>query len=242
MTILDQLGRNQSDPLFPYAYNMLACNRKVVELRRRQFTETAGLSVEGCRGAEARVVITDMPLFDELAQEIAMLTDRADRISKMFVALDGVVNRLDNLKMFYTPHKMHEAIGVRKHLIYDYESGLKVRAAKLMGLDTFEPPQAGPENIAEIMKDEIADTKARIKGLQGEIDLLTIALSECNHVIREAGSDLLEPAEPVEVEPLPQLVPGEGARVAFTSSYTDAYGQTHQLFPNRSDEESETVS
>lgn len=116
---------------------------------------------------------------------------------------------------------------------------MRLSAAKKMGLDTFEEPVADVENVAEVMKDEIADTKARIKGLQDEIDILTVAVSECNHIILEAGSDLLEPAEPVEVEPTPHLVPGEGARIAFKSSFTDAYGQTHQLYPNRPDEESE---
>ncbi len=127
---------------------------------------------------------------------------------------------------------MQQAIGVRKHLIFDFESGLRLSAAKKMGLDTFEEPVADVENVAEVMKDEIADIKARIKELQDEIDILTVAVSECNHIILEAGSDLLEPAEPVEVEPLPQLVPGEGARVASVSSFTDVCGKRVELYQN----------
>jgi hypothetical protein len=136
-----------------------------------------------------------------MSSEIEILTDRATRIEKMFMALDKVVERLDaDLQTSaYSPDKMHGAISRRRTMIYDFERGLAEKAATLMGLDTFQNAVAGPENLAEVMKDDIAATKERITKLRSEIDILTTSLEECKFIIKSAGADLLIPADEPEV-------------------------------------------
>jgi hypothetical protein len=96
MTIMELLKANRSsDGLDGYIYNMEACRDKVTSIKRRQFLECAGLTTVGCRGDEAKVIISDRVLFDSLSNEIEVLTDRATRIENMFMALDKVVERLD---------------------------------------------------------------------------------------------------------------------------------------------------
>lgn len=164
------------------------------------------LTTVGCRGDECKLLISNRPLFDSLSAKISELEDRATRIEAMFKALDGVVERLDaDMQMYvYSPDKMYGAISKREGLIYDFERGLAVKAAEPMGIETFAAPVAGPENIGEIMAQDIAATKERIKKLQEEIDLLEGAVKECTSIIASVGADLLFPA--VESEPVKEPV------------------------------------
>jgi hypothetical protein len=212
LTIMELLKASRSsDGLDAYIYNIEACREKVTSIKRRQFLECSGLTTVGCRGDEAKVIISDRVLFDALSNEIEVLTDRATRIENMFVALDKVVERLDaDLQTSaYSPEKMYGAISRRRNMIYDFERGLAEKAATLMGLDTFQNAVTGPENLGEVMKDDIAATKERIKKLRSEIDILTTSLEECKFIIKSAGADLLIPADEPEVvrEKMPEPQP-----------------------------------
>jgi hypothetical protein len=80
-----------------------------------------------------------------------------------------------------------------------------------MGVDTFGPRLAGPENIAEVMKKDLDDANAKIKQMEKEIEILDGLFNECTRIIVD-NRHLLALAEEPVIEPEPPLYFGEGPR------------------------------
>ena len=189
--------------------------RKAKQLRRQQFAECLGVAAIG-RGNEAKVYIDDMDLFTELEDECKTLNKRVADIEKLVTALDTIIAKAGPLldSVLPTPASFRAAATARTRRAYDERQGLRDRAVKNMGFDTFAEPTATPENLTEVMAEDIKRTNREIKVLEDEAAILSDLGSQCMKLI-EDHRDLLEPAEQPEEEPKPRLYPDSTPGLAY---------------------------
>jgi len=146
-----------TDSLFPYFENAIACRIKCRRLRREEFLDTLGVVQVG-RGMDVKIVIDDLPKFERLDAEIKMLETRAEDIDKMLLVLEGVVEKAGDIDIPRpTPDGLRSGAGERRNRIFEIRRWLAETASKKMGFDTFAEPEAGPQNIAEVMKKDLDD-------------------------------------------------------------------------------------
>ena len=194
--------------LFPFVENAAACRIKCRKLRREEFMDCLGVVQVG-RGMDVKVQIDDLPKFERLEAEIKMLETRASDIDKMLLVLEGIVSKAEDIEISSpTPDGLRSGSGERRNRIEEIRRWLAETASKKMGFDTFAEPEAGPENIAEVMKKDLDEANAKIAQMEKEIEILDILYKESFHVMAQ-NAHLLAPAEEPEPEPKPRLYPGE---------------------------------
>ena len=193
-----------TDSLFPYFENAIACRIKCRRLRREEFLDTLGVVQVG-RGMDVKIVIDDLPKFERLESEIKMLETRAEDIDKMLLVLEGIVEKVGNIDISRpTPDGLRSGAGERRNRIFEIQRWLAETASKKMGFDTFAEPEAGPQNIAEVMKKDLDDAQQTIEQMEKEIGVLESLARECTQIMVDNGH-LLVPAEEPVIEPEPKI-------------------------------------
>lgn len=196
-----------SDSLLPFVENAYACRSRVRKLRNKQFLNCLKAQVVG-RGMEAKILIDNLPLFEELEAEIKTLENRANDIDKMLEELDGIISKAGDISIRRpTPDGLRSGVGERQKLVWEIESRLRREAGERLAVgDVAGLPTAEPGNLAEVMKKEIDETNDKIRELEAEIELLTNLHKECQKIMLESR-DLLTPAEEPEVVEEPEIPP-----------------------------------
>lgn len=205
--------------LYPFWRNAIECRIKCRKLRREEFLDTLAVTQVGSRGMDVKVVIDDLPKFERIEAEIKMLETRAEDIDKMLLVLEGIAAKADDIEISSpTPDGLRSGAGERRRIIEEIKLWLVREAAKKMGLDTFEAPLAGPENIAEVMKKDLDEADAKIAQMEKEIEILDGLFKECTRIMVD-NRHLLAPAEEPEPEPKPRLYFGDGPHFLTQEQY-----------------------